>query len=40
MALTQLESYMVNSAGTSFTFPNVTVTGNVTGTYFNGNGSA
>ena len=31
---------MVNSTGTSFTFPNVTVTGTVTGTYFNGNGSA
>jgi hypothetical protein len=32
MALTQLESYMVNSTGTSFTFPNVTVTGTMTGT--------
>ena len=46
MALTQLESYMVNSSGTSFTFANIsatgnaTITGNVSATYFNGNGSA
>jgi len=46
MALTQLESYMVNSTGTSFTFANIsatgnaTITGNVSATYFNGNGSA
>jgi plastocyanin len=46
MALTQLESYMVNSSGTSFAFANIsatgnaTITGNVSGTYFNGNGSA
>ena len=38
MALTTIEPFGINSSN-SFTFGNVTATGNVTGTYFVGNGS-
>jgi hypothetical protein len=38
MALTTIEPFGINS-GNSFTFANVTATGNVTGNYFVGNGS-
>ena len=38
MALTQLEPYMANSSA-NYTLANVTVTGNVSATYYTGNGS-